>query len=552
MTILESTRQLAAGLVLVTAAVSLGGCPGCQRTPTPSPGAGAESPRRGGSATIGFTADMGSVNPYSTLSTATNQEVSALLFLSLADEQTDFTDHPPTFAPSLAESWESSADGKELTFHLRPGLTWSDGVPITADDVRFTWQVQVSQEVAWDGSYYKSDILDVVVVDPQTARFVFSQHSPHQMLRVNEGPILPKHAWSKLPFDRWRVDQQWFVDNLVTSGPFQLARWVPQQEIVLARNPRYYQSGKPYLDRLIVRIVPEMSTLVTELLTGSLDMIFGITPADVARVERSQHLKVLTWWSRAYAFVAWNNQRPPFDSPRVRQALTLAIDREAISETVYGRYGRISVSPILSDMWAFDRSLEAWPYDSQRALALLAEDGFADHDGDGILDRNGKPFAFDLLTNAGNPQRADAVILIQEQLKRVGIEARPRFQAFNPLMEQADRGDYDAILMRWTMPTDLDLSFAFHSEMIGRGNVSGYRSAATDALLAQGRDASDLDEFGTVLRKIQQTLHQDQPLTLLYEAQDLAALNTRLRGPSPNALRRFWHAADWWRADLEP
>lgn len=509
----------------------------------------ARGPRRGGTVVTAFVADLGGVNPYISLNTAVTQEVVNQLFLRLVEEQPDYNDHPPTMLPQLARSWDLAPDRKSLTLHLRDDLVWSDGVPVTADDVRFTWQAQVHPDVAWDSAYYKEEITDVEVLDPYTVRFQFSRPHAHQLLRVNEGEIIPKHAWGRLPFSEWRRQSDWFREHLVVDGPFTLASWAPQQELVLARNERYHEAGKPYLDRILIRVVADQGTLLTQGLSGDLDLVFALALADVPKVEQSRNLELSAHWTRSHAFVAWNLRRPLFADREVRRALTLAIDRESIVETIWGPYGRVSDSPILSDVWVHDDSITPWPYDPAEARRLLAERGWQDRDGDGFLDRDGRRFSFELSTNVGNPQRTDSVVMIQEQLARIGVEAKPRFIAFNPLMEQVDRGEYDAVAMRWAMPTDLDLTFAFHSASIAEGtNVFGYRDPEVDRLLEAARLAPDDETLGAYLRAIQQAIHRDLPMTFLYESQDLAAINRRLKGAAPNALRRFWHAADWWLA----
>lgn len=530
----------AMGLLLTTAC-------GPAQSPAPQANAG---PRRGGALVVGFTADMTSVNPYLAANTSMNNEVATVQFLRLLDELGDFEDHPPTLEPRLAERWEESADKKTVTFHLRPGVVWSDGEPVTAEDVRFTWQAQTDPTIAWDSSYYKQGIGDVEVVDPLTVRFHMARPSVNQLTFINEGEIIPKHAWSVLPFSEWRKQADWFREHLVVAGPYKLASWKPQQEIVLERNERYFQPDRPYIDRLILRIVPEQSTLLTQVLTGDLDMMMGLSLGDVAKVEQSPKHRVSGFWSRSYAFVAWNLRRPLFSEREVRRALTLAIDRQAIVDTVLRRYGRIAVGPVLTNVWAFDRSLLPLPYDLAEAKRSLAAAGWRDSDGDGILDRAGKKFSFDLSLNTGNQQRADIAVLIQEQLRKVGIEAIPRPINFNVLNERANAGDYDAAIVRWAMPTDMEFTFMFHSKSIlESSNIFGYRNPEMDRLLEAAQQEVDLGAFTRELREIQQIVVADQPLTYLYESQDLLAAHRRVQNVQSNVIRRLFHCWEWW---LEP
>lgn len=538
----------AAAVALAIPLLACGGPVGEEPT---AAAAGATGPRHGGTLVVGLIADIGSVNVYATLSTTPTQEAITLMFLRLMEEQPDYQEHPPTLKPQLAESWEFSPDRKILTVHLREDILWSDGVPVTAEDVRFTWQAQTHPAVIWDSAYYKDGIDDVEVVDPHTVRFHFNRVSANQLFWVNEGEIIPQHAWSQLPFEQWRENSDWFLEHLVVSGPYIVTSWTPQQEIVLARNERYYQAGLPYIDRVVIRVVPDRSSLLTQALAGDLDVVTGLALSDVQRVERAPHLKLVSHWGRGQVFVAWNTRHPFFSETAVRQALTMAIDRTAIIEAIYGEeYGRLPIAPVLTDVWALNDELEQWPYDPEEAQRILAAHGWTDSDGDGILDRDGKPFSFDLLTNVGNQQRIDATVMIQGQLRRVGIDARPRTEAFNPLMERANRHEFEAILMRWGVPTDLDLTYAYHSASIASGfNVFSYSNPEVDRLLERVQTVPDFRGFKEHLEGVQALIHRDQPMTLLWESKDLGTINRRVHYQEPNVLRWLWHLWEWW---LEP
>lgn len=507
----------------------------------------ADSPRYGGTIVMGSIADLGSVNEYIAQSSRIGQDIVTLMFLRLVEEQPDFTDHPPTLKPQLAESWEWSEDHRSLTFHLRQGVTWSDGEPVTADDVRWTWQAQTQPEVAWDNVQIKDSIEDVEVIDPHTVRFHFNQVRSSMLLDANEGSILPRHAWSKLPFSEWRANRDWFQENLVVSGPFTLEDWTPQQEVVLKRNDRYWQSQYPYIDRAVIRIVPDRTNQLTQALTGQMDFVEALQPADLPRVEAAPHLRLIHYWTRGYAFIGWNCQRPPFDDEAVRQALTMAIDRQGIVDAIYGGSAQVAVSPILSNVWAHNRELEPWPYDPQRAAEILAERGFADRDGDGVVERDGVPFSFELLTNVGNPQRIDATVMIQEHLRRIGVAASPRLQEFNTLGTKLERRDFDAVLMMVAMPTDLDLKYAFHTDSIADGvNYFGYSDPELDRMVEASKAEAELANAKPYLDQAQAIIHRGQPMTFLWEAQRTSALNGRVRDAQPNILRSYWHLWEWW------
>jgi peptide/nickel transport system substrate-binding protein len=505
--------------------------------------------RRGGTLVTGWTAEPSGVNELIARQTNPQSEMVIQLFLRLVREESDFERHPPTMAPSLARSYEWSPDHKALTFHLREDARWSDGVPVTADDVRWTWQAEVSPEVAWEFSSMKAKIADVEVVDAHTARFRFKRAYANQLLDVNEGGILPRHAWSRLPFARWRQSADWFKQHLVVDGPFTVESWKPQQEVVLARNRGYFEPDRPYLDRVVMRIIPDQASILTQLESGELDFTSQIAPGDVARVTASSRLRLLPFWYRTWVGIAWNCARQPFADPEVRRALSLALDRRAIVDTIWGRFARVTESPILAGVWAYDRTLQPLPNDPAEARRILKARGFSPGP-DGVLRRGGRPFEFEISTNGGNQQRVDALVMIQEQLRRIGVMARPRQMEFNTLDAEVRAGRYDATLYGSSMDTSLDLKSQFHSSEIGGGdNIVRYSNPEVDRLIEHAMSLPDIVQARPDLVRIQEILHRDQPYTFLWESQRLSALSRHLQGVKPSMLFSFYDLKDWW---LEP
>ena len=516
--------------------------------PRPEGTAAADTPRRGGTVVTGWTTEPLGVNELIMPTTALNSEVLGRVLQNLVQEEPDFMEHPATFTPQLAESWEWSEDHKTLTFLLRKGLVWSDGVPLTAEDVRWTWQAQIHPDVSWESSYMKETIPDVEVVDPQTVRFHFSRVYAKQMQDANEGRVLPKHLWSQIPFEKWRDNADWFKQHMVASGPFKIGSWTPQQELVLVRNEHYWEKDRPYLDRVVMRVVPDAASLLTQFLNGELDFIPQVSVDDVARIESRPDLQLVPYWSNLYVVVAWNGVRPPFTDPEVRRALTLGIDRQAIVDTLLpGGNGRVGVSPILQEIWAHDKTLQPWPYDPAEARRILAAKGWKDSDGDGILDRGGKKLSFELASNAGNSLRNSAAVMIQQQLSKIGVQGTPRILEFNSLVTNSRSGDFDAIIMGFSIDTSLDLSGAFHSRSIASGdNFTHYSNPEVDRLIDLAASQKDLADGEPYLHQVERLIHRDQPVTFLWESKRLAALNKRVHDAQPNLQAGFYNLKDWW------
>jgi peptide/nickel transport system substrate-binding protein len=543
-TLSSGLRRAAVSLAFSALVLCLAYCRPAEEAPS---GARSATPQNGGSAAIAWTADISGVNETIVPSSNSTNDVLFQLFDHLVEEQPDFAEHAPTMAPQLARTWEWSEDRKVITFHLEEKAFWSDGVPVTAEDVRFTWQAQSNPAVGYSDANSKQFITDVEVVDPHTVRFHFSRAYAKQLLDANEGTILPKHAWSALPFSEWRKSGDWFRDHLVTSGPFRLASWKPQQEIVLVKNERYFQPGRPRLDRVVLRIVPEASSQIAQLLAREVDFAANVQPTDAPRIQADKKLELLAIPFRNFVIAAWNNQREPFGDAEIRRALTLAIDRQKIVDTLWGPYATVAVSPILSFVWAHDKTIQALPYDPAEARKILAAKGFRDSDGDGVIERKGKPFRFDLTTNAGNQQRIDATVMIQAQLASVGIAAAPRIVEFNSLAVQLDEGSYDCVIMGLGMDTSLDLTTLLHTSSIGNGNnLARYSSPELDRLMGEAAGQRDLDAMVPVIHQIERVLQREQPATFLWESKRLMAANRRVRKVEPSPIYMLWNLRDWW------
>jgi peptide/nickel transport system substrate-binding protein len=528
-------------LSLLLALALLGACRGRERaagpsvTPTPPPT----------TLTVATATDISGVNELLLSATRQlDQDVLSAMFLRLAAEQPDFQEHPPTFAPQLARSWDFSPDRLAITFHLRDDVDWSDGVPVTADDVRFTWQAQTSAEVGWPSAYLKESIRDVEVVDPQTVRFHFLHAYPTQLLDANEGFILPRHAWSQLPFSQWPESGDWFRDHLVVDGPFTLERWKPQEEVVLRANPGYFTPGRPLLRQIVFRVVPDEAARLQELLGGAAGLVEAVPPDRANEVARARGRELDVVWARRYTAIVWNTRRPPLDDPAVRRALTMAIDRPALVEAVWDGRARVGDSPVLTSVWAHPQDLHPWPYDPAAAKKLLASRGFADEDGDGVLDRDGRPLLIELSTTTGNQLRRDALVLIQDQLKRAGVAVEPAFRESAAQTAKLSAHDFDGALMTWGIDTGLDLRYGFDSRDPDGTNYGRYENKEVDRLLDLVDHQPDRTSAGPLLAQIQHLIHEDQPYTFLWEPPVLIGRDARLRA-TPNALSTFSGLEDW-------
>jgi len=518
----------------------------CRAEQGGAPAPSALGARQGGQVVVAIAADLTTFNEYQWAAEAAEAEILDLLFPSLMVEQPDFTQRPPSFGERLATSWEFSSDNRQLTFHLRPTARWSDGRPVTAEDVRFTYSVQKDPDLGAMGWEFKEFITAVEVIDPLTVRFTFSHVYPYQLMDANDGHIVPAHLWSAVPRDQWRTTD--FSRLLVTCGPFRLAAHIRGQTIILERDPAYWGRPQPYLDRLIFRIIPDVASQINQLLAGHVDVVRVVPPRDADRVRARPDLELIEFPSRDWGYLAWNNAVEPFDDRRVRRAMSMAINRKAAVDSVFLGHARLAHGPILSSMWAFNRNLPTIPHDPEAARLTLAEAGWRDSNRDGILDRDGKRLEFDILFPAANTFRRDLAQLISADLARIGVRARPQPMEAAAFLARQERGEFTALLGAWTEATRIELSSAWatRSPTQGSFNFISYSNPEVDHLIAAARLEPDLSRAQVLLDRIQELIVFDQPVTFLYERNELVGLSRRIRGANVNAAGLFFNVQEWY------
>jgi peptide/nickel transport system substrate-binding protein len=496
---------------------------------------------------IGVQSDLQSWNPF-LADDATSEDILSLVYPSLAVEQVDYQHHPPTFEPSLAESWEFSEDGLSLTFRLRSNAVWSDGVPVTSEDLLFSWRAQSSETLGWMWSHITDRVKKVEALDERTVRYTFAHRYPYQLMDINDGPIVPAHAWAEIPFEEWE-DTDW-SGLVVSAGPFRPGPHTPQQEITLERNPNYFIPDRPRLSRIVFRVVPAKASLFTQFLARDLDLVNEIPPAEAARVQADPELELRVFSDRSYTHICWNLETDLFADAVVRRALGLAIDRQTLIEVVYNGFAQPSVGPVLSSMWAFNRILDPLQYDAAKATELLAEAGWKDTDGDGLLDREGHTFRFEILAPAESEVRQDLALMIERDLGRIGIEVKLRLIEWGAVQAAISEGDFDAFINRWIEPTQVDLEGIWRSAPPDTPtfNFGRYGNEEVDRLLDEVALASSFDAQKPHLDRIQEIIVADQPYTFLVENVRLVGLDSRIQGADINDATIFFNVEDWFIA----
>lgn len=444
----------------------------------------------------------------------------------------------------LAESWDISPNGLVITFKLRKNVRWHDGKPFTAADVLYTYQVTVDPKTptAYGGDFQK--VKKAEALDDYTFRVTYDK--PFAPALVSWGAaVLPRHLLAGKDITKSPLTR-----HPVGTGPYKFKEWVAGQKIVLISNEDYFD-GRPYLDGRVTRIIPDTATMFLELRAQNLGMM-GLTPLQYTRQTESNLFKENFTKYRhlafAYTYMGYNLKNPLFADKRVRQAISHAINKEEIISGVLLGLGKPAMGPYKPGTWAYNDQVKIYHYDPAKARQLLKEAGWADANGDGVLEKDGKPFEFEILTNQGNETRQKCAEIIQRQLKEVGITVKIRIVEWSAFVtEFINKRRFDAAILGWTIPPDPDAYDVWHSSKTAPEelNFVSYKNAEVDEMLEKGRSTFDQKERKKYYDRFQEILAQDQPYTFLYVPDELIIISNRIRGVEP-APAGIGHNFDKW------
>ena len=423
----------------------------------------------------------------------------------------------------LAKSWEHTADFKTWTIHLRSDVKWHDGVPVTAHDMKFTLDLR-SHRLAPRG--VPSDTVTVLNDSTYTITYASRPNDPLDWWRV----YYPKHLLEDL--DPEKIGEWEFWTHPVGNGPYRYVHHVPQTMIELEANPDYFR-GKPKIDRVILKLVNRASGPLAELQSGNVDAM-GVDRATARNLAEDPRFDTYYMVSAgATISIAWNQAYPPFRDPRVRRALTLAIDRREL-HGVLDLPMDLPIYDVLMSDGQFRRGEfpEPLPHDPELARRLLEEAGWRDLDGDGIREREGEEFRFTTILQGAETNQA--AVYLQAQLRQVGVRMEVRPVAV--LGEFVRSGDFDAVLFRFFHR--LNEGNWTSGRFLGEESPIGYRNPAVEALIASWQRTLDEAESDRIYRELWPILEQEAPMTYLYPSVWSYAASNRLRGLSSP-----------WRAD---
>ncbi|MGA8752314.1 peptide-binding protein [Candidatus Deferrimicrobium sp.] len=444
----------------------------------------------------------------------------------------------------LAESWEVSPDGKRITFHLRKGVKWHDGAPFTSDDVMFTYRRMIDPRTP---TAYGEDFKQVRrAASPDPHTFVVEYARPFAPALASWGMhVLPKHLLEEYP----DISKSPLNKKPVGTGPYRFVEWKTGEKVVFDASPDYFE-GKPYISRVITRVIPDQATMFLELKSGGVDIMTLTPPQYVRQTETAEFKKSFNkykYTASGYTYLGFRLSHPFFRDKRVRQAIAHAADKKALIDGVLLGLGQEATGPYKPGTWAYNPNVRKYPHDPVRAKALLAEAGWKEKDG--VLVKDGQPFEFTVLTNAGNDARAKTAAILQQNLAEVGIRMKIRtveWAAF--INEFIDKRKFDAVILGWNITPDPDQFDIWHSSKTGPKELNhvGFANPEVDRLLDEGRSTFDLEKRKKAYFRIQEILAEEQPYVFLYVPEALPVVSNRFRGIVPAPAGITYNFIKWY------
>ncbi len=463
--------------------------------------------------------------PVTTVTSGIN--VTDLIFCRLAELKLDLnTVDDSGFRPVLARSWEHP-DSLTIVFHLDPRARWQDGARVTAADVAYTFGVYRSPDVNAPLAPFLDAIDSVTARDSLTVVFRFRRWYPEQLYDATyHMRILPRHLLDTIPAGRLATAP--FGRAPLGDGPYRFVRWVSGSEIDLVADTAWFL-GRPGLGRVIWRVTPELATAVSGLLAGEADAM-EVIPArgQLERVQQSPDVRLVPYPSPFYAAIVFNLRRPLFADRDVRRAIAMAVDRETAVRSVFGPFASVAVGATSPMQWVWSDAIRQLPFDTAAASRLLDQRGWRRGGAGGMRAGRGGPLRFTLLVPTSSQVRQQVAVIVQDELRRLGVDMQIEPLEFTVMERRTQTGDFDAAFVSRTIdPSPASLLQWWSpgaSDNIGRYVDTAFRSLTAAAMRARTRAAA-----APLWRDALGRLNDEAPAVFLFSPRNNAAISTRFR-----------------------
>ncbi len=526
-----------------------------------------QSPLNSNRVVVAISSDAESLNPLFVMN-YDEGTISELLYASLVQHDWDYQKGDMTTEPMLAKSWNWNKDSSSIKLNLRKDVKWSDGMPFTANDVVFSFDVYSdplvqSRLYGTFKHFYVDTALHInlkktfTIENPYTLVINFKKGSIPSFYDI-DFPIIPKHIFDNI--DRKNLVTVEKEMKPVTDGPFSLAEWNRNQSIILKPNKKSFLYNPKGISELIFKIVPDYNSQINQLERGEIDLVQDIKADDIASLKKDSKLNVVSLKGRDFDYIGWNNIDPKiynstkkvvpnklFGDPIVRSALTYAINRNEILKEFLNNHGEIAIGPVAPIFKnAYDTSLVFRSYNPNKAKELLASRGWQDINNTGKLSKNGKEFSFTLYYPSGNPRREFAASIIQNNLRAIGIDIKTEKMEPEVFFQKMYNREFNAWMAGWSVPIPIDLRTYWYSNLDETPmNIYGYKDNNVDLLLNKIETERSTALKNSNYKKIQQLMYHDEPVTFLYWIDNIIAYNKRIQNMSNTPLGPLHHCWDW-------
>ncbi|MED2978465.1 peptide-binding protein [Bacillus swezeyi] len=502
-------------------------------------------PQQGGDLIAGSTGEPTLFNSLYSTDTASS-DIERLIYNTLLD-----VNEKLEVENQLAEDVKESEDGKTFNVKLKEGIKFHDGEEMTADDVVFTYSIPMSDDYVGERGSNFEVIESVTKKGKYEVEFKLKNPDPYfYNVTLTSYGILPKHILKDVPISELG-EHEFNRKNPIGTGPFKFKEWKEGQYVKVEAFDDYF-AERARLDSITYKIIPDSNAAMSQLQAGDIDYLVVTPGPDNKTAEKFNNVKMETDLGLNYTYIGWNERNELFKDKKVRQALTYALDRQAMVDQVLDGDGEIANIPESPLSWNYPENkddIKTFSHDPEKAKKMLKEAGWDDTDGDGILDKDGKKFSFVIKTNQGNKTREDLAVVVQQQLKEVGIEAKPQIVEWSALIEQMNppNWDFDAMIMGWSLATFPDQSNIFHSKEAEKGlNYVWYQNKELDKLLDKAKTLKDREDYKKAYEDIYEILAEDQPYTFLYYTNYHRAMPTNMKGYVFHPKEDFYKAENWW------
>lgn len=497
-------------------------------------------PQYGGRIVLGTSGEPVMFNSLYHTDTASG-DVTDLVFAGLM-----YTDENLEMQPLIAKDHpDVSEDGLEWTFEMHEGVLFHDGEELTAHDVVFTFSQFIHEDYTGPRASSFQTLEGVEALDDYTVKFTLSEPDA-RFITMTSYDILPEHLLGHIPADELEDYREFNIDKPIGAGPYKFEDWVAGQHLTLSANEDYFE-GRPYIDEIVFRFASDSNALVLLLETGDIDHMIAPT-SELVTIEMYDHVNLYETLALRYDYIGWNLDRPLFEDVRVRQALTHAIDRQEIVETVMENRAEVANAPVSPLSWAYSDEVPSFDYDPDRAIELMNEAGWY-HNDNGILEKDGEEFEFTILSNDGNTTRRDIGIITQQYLGLIGVRVKAEQMEWGAFLEQINppNFDFDAVVMAWGLALDPDPTAIWHSKEIENGlNRSAYRNDRVDEISDLNRSVIDQEERAELLQEAFTIIAEEQPYTFLFYPTQFVALNKDVKGFTHHPRVDMYKVNEWW------